>query len=127
MIEPAAPPRFRIGMTARVTAVVMLVASLVIVVNAVASRLAFQSRFLTYVNEQEAAILERMAEQIAEIYGRYGDWDALSEAFHRGGFFSGRRGFPAARCQETASMPLLMPPWHPSLRTTPWPLLRRAC
>ncbi|MFZ8914950.1 MAG: hypothetical protein ACO2YP_10210, partial [Pseudomonadales bacterium] len=80
MNEPASPPRFRIGMTARVTAVVMLVASLVLVVNTVASRLAFQSRFLTYVNEQEAAILERMAEQIAEIYGRYGDWDALSAA-----------------------------------------------
>ena len=57
MNEPASPPRFRIGMTARVTAVVMLVASLVLVVNTVASRLAFQSRFLTYVNEQEAAIL----------------------------------------------------------------------
>lgn len=72
--------RFRVGMTARVTAIVMLVAALVLVINTVASRIAFQTRFLSYVNEQEAAILERMAEQIAEIYGRYGDWDSLAAA-----------------------------------------------
>ncbi|MEY3041957.1 MAG: hypothetical protein RLZZ174_1039, partial [Pseudomonadota bacterium] len=38
--------RFRVGMTARVTAIVMLVAALVLVINTVASRIAFQTRFL---------------------------------------------------------------------------------
>jgi len=128
MNEPASPPRFRIGMTARVTAVVMLVASLVLVVNTVASRLAFQSRFLTYVNEQEAAILERMAEQIAEIYGRYGDWDALSAAIppRRLLLWSARvssREVPGNRIDALVDAPVAPFPSNASLAAPPESML----
>lgn len=128
MNEPAPSPRFRIGMTARVTAVVMLVASLVLVVNTVASRLAFQSRFLSYVNEQEAAILARMAEQIAEIYGRYGDWDALSEAIppRRLLLWSARvssREVPGNRIDALVDAPVAPSPLSSSLAAPPESLL----
>ena len=65
------------GLTARVVAVVVLVAALVLALDTVATRWAFQKQFLAYVNEQEAALLERMAERLAEVHAAFGSWEAV--------------------------------------------------
>ncbi|MEE4381612.1 MAG: ATP-binding protein [Pseudomonadales bacterium] len=78
MERPAPPgPDRAPGLTARVVAVVVLVAALVLALDTVATRWAFQKQFLAYVNEQEAALLERMAERLAEVHSVFGSWEAV--------------------------------------------------
>lgn len=69
------------GLTARLVMAMVLMAITVVVLDTLLTRWAFQARFLSYVNEQERATIEQLAERLAELHARTGDWDALE---HRG-------------------------------------------
>ncbi|MCC5887550.1 MAG: HAMP domain-containing protein [Gammaproteobacteria bacterium] len=72
-----APGLPNLGLRARLVIIMILMAVTVVVLDTTLTRWAFQSRFLSYVNEQEREVVERLAEQLAEAHAEFGDWRAL--------------------------------------------------
>lgn len=66
-----------LGLRARLVIIMILMAITVVVLDTILTRWAFQSRFLSYVNEQEREVVERLAEQLADVHAEFGDWRLL--------------------------------------------------
>lgn len=67
----------RVGLRARLVLTVVLLAVAVVVLDTVLTRWAFQNRFLSYVQNQETEVLERLGERLAEVHARDGGWDRV--------------------------------------------------
>lgn len=67
------------GLTSRLVLALMLMAVTVVILDTVLTRWAFQSRFLSYVNEQEREAVEQLAERLAEFHLAHGDWTQLDQ------------------------------------------------
>ncbi|HSG91540.1 MAG TPA: ATP-binding protein [Pseudomonadales bacterium] len=67
----------RVGLTARVVLTIVSVAVAVVILDTALTRWAFQHRFLTYVQAQEAEVLDRLATRLGAVYETTGDWGAM--------------------------------------------------
>lgn len=65
------------GLRGRLVIIMILMAITVVALDTTLTRWAFQSRFLSYVNEQEREVVERLAEQLADVHAEFGDWRLL--------------------------------------------------
>ncbi len=65
------------GLRGRLVIIMILMAVTVVVLDTTLTRWAFQARFLSYVNEQEREVVERLAQQLADVHAEFGDWRLL--------------------------------------------------
>jgi len=65
------------GLRGRLVIIMILMAITVVALDTTLTRWAFQSRFLSYVNEQEREVVERLAGQLADGHAEFGDWSLL--------------------------------------------------
>ncbi len=66
-----------LGLRAKLVIIMILMAITVVILDTTLTRWAFQSRFLSYVNEQEREVVERLAQQLADVHAEFGDWRPL--------------------------------------------------
>lgn len=70
------------GLRGRLVIIMILMAVTVVALDTTLTRWAFQSRFLSYVNEQEREVVERLALQLGDAYAQFGDWRLLDSRRH---------------------------------------------
>lgn len=66
-----------LGLRSRLVIIMILMAVAVVALDTTLTRWAFQSRFLSYVNEQERDVVERLAVQLADVHAEFGGWPRL--------------------------------------------------
>lgn len=68
----------RPGLRARLVIVMVLMAMTVVVLDTTLTRWAFQTRFLTYVNEQEQEVAQRLSLRLGQLYDEQQGWEGLA-------------------------------------------------